>query len=164
MLTKHPGSYVQATMNNYYQYFYPGKTVFSRLGYQWSQENMVNINNAIQPLGQKFYYPSIFNKQRVLIDEASNYVSALPGLSLFMSPAIYSWLLILLFFFGIRSKNRRILVLTLIPIFVMLICLLGPCNGSYARYSYPVVVLMPFLIQMICILKNSENEKSFTVE
>ena len=34
MLLRHPGIYIQATMNNYYQYFYPGESLFN--GYTYS--------------------------------------------------------------------------------------------------------------------------------
>lgn len=150
MFLKHPGTYIQATMNNYYQYFYPGDVRFLRFTYSWSETCFENTNKDIELLGKQFSYPKSTMKIRQFSDTFYDKLSSFPLISLMMTPASYNWLLIIMFAYGIKNRQRRstVCVLLVIPILVMLICILGPCNGYYGRYSYPIVVLMPLLIPM----------------
>jgi uncharacterized membrane protein len=74
--------------------------------------------------------------------------SMLPLASLLMIPACYTWPVILMFIHGLVKKHRASLLVTLIPLVVILTVMLGPCNGSYGRYLYPIVFSMPFIIAL----------------
>ena len=39
-----------------------------------------------------------------------------------------------------------------VPLAIMLMYILGPCNGTYGRYFYPLVVSVPMLIPMFLVL------------
>lgn len=157
MLVKHPGSYVQATMNNYYQYFYPEHVTFRGYGYAWSEEKMKDINEQIQPLGYSFNYPGITKVLRDAADAMYEGTKTFPGMNLLMTSGIYSWVVIAIVAMGIRLKNRNILTLMGVPVMMFFICILGPCNGGYGRYVYPIVVSLPVLIPMLVYLERNKR-------
>ncbi len=152
MLVKHPGTYIQATMNNYYYFFYPGPKRFTRYSYEYSAGIMDHVNEIIEPLGQAFSYPECTAKLRRVEDDLMYRGKTLPGFSMLLTPAVYSWLLMLALFYGLRRKNTWAISLLFIPLAMMLMYILGPCNGTYGRYVYPVVVSAPVLIPMFLAL------------
>lgn len=156
MLRKHPGTYVQATMNNYYQYFYPG-TRFTWYSHNWSKLCMEDTNEAIAPLGQTFSYPERGERIRYAGDELTDRARSFPGLSLLMTPAVYAWLLILMLAYGIRGRKTAALALLMPALAILLVCLAGPINGYYGRYSYPLVVVMLVLIPLFLDLCRREE-------
>ena len=146
MLAKHPGTYIQATMNNYYQYFFPGSIRFIRFSYDWSATCMERANNALEPIKQTFSYPKKTAAFRSFSDLFFSKINSFPVLSLLMTPAVYTWILIVMFFYAVKKKRYEALSLVMIPLAILLICVLGPCNGNYGRYTFPIVVILPFLI------------------
>lgn len=158
MLLKHPGCYIQATMNNYYQYFYPNAIHLERYGYIWSEQMMETTNSYIHPLDQQFYYPERFSEMRSRIDELNFDLMTLPGIGHLMSPALAVWMMLLLLFYSIRNNNKKVLALCTTPLMILAISLLGPCNGSYGRYTYPIIVLIPFIIPMVFDLESRRQE------
>ena len=158
MLRKHPGTYVQATMNNYYQYFYPGVQFKYIYSYQWSVECIEDINDKIEALGQAFSYPEQTERFRSLSDEINDTLRLFPGFSLLMTPAVYTWLLAIMLVYGISRKKRAAVALLVPPLGILLACLVGPCNGYYGRYLFPVVALMPILIPLFLTCCRREKE------
>lgn len=154
MFLKYPGSYLQATINNYYYYFYPGNKLFDDFSYEGSALCMEIMNEKMQPLKANFHYPSQFNHVREQYSTLREKLSATPLLSFMMAPATYTWCLILLLCYGIYKKRYSSLSIVTVPAFLVLMCLLGPCNGFYGRYLYPVLVVFPV---MICFYCSSES-------
>ncbi len=148
MLLKHPETYVQATMNNYYQYFYPGKARFSNYSYEWSSECIEKINRIISEIKKEIHIWDKSFTGRSLSDFMYISLRNFPLVSLFMTPAIYTWIVILLFSYSIYHKNIYASCLLLFPLSIIVITLLSPVNGYYGRYSYPLIVALPFLIYM----------------
>lgn len=146
MLLKHPGTYIQATMNNYYQYFYPGNIRFIRFTYDWSETCMERANTALEPLARTFSYPEETAFARAFSDQFFKRINSFPVISLLMTPAIYTWILIIMLFYSFRAKKYKAFSVMIIPLAILLICILGPCNGDYGRYTFPIVVILPFLL------------------
>ena len=160
MFFKHPGTYIQATINNYYQYFYPNNIGFMRFSYSWSEECMGRTNNSIALLGQSFSYPEATASIRDFCDKFGDAIKFFPGISILMTPALYTWVLIILLFYGIRRRNSIAISLIVLPLAVLFICILGPCNGNYGRYSYPIVAALPFIVPLFFeLLGNTPNQK-----
>lgn len=149
MFIKHPGVYVQATMNNYYAYFYSKGQPFEGCSYELSQECMEVMNNKLQPLEMEFSYPMNLNETRLKYEKVREKIAKIPIISLVMMPATYTWLLFLQFFYSIKSKNKRAVSLLVMPWIILMICLLGPCNGYYCRYLYPIMICLPGIIPRI---------------
>lgn len=147
---KHPGVYIQATMNNYYRYFYPGPTILSSNSYGWSEECMNLVNEAITPLGMSFSYPRQTETAREMYDFLIHrgYIDNIPPFNILANPAIYIWIIILNLCYGIRKQSPQIKSFLMIPCFMVLVRLLGPCNGQYCRYLYPLMITLPFIVPM----------------
>lgn len=141
-----PESYISAAANNYYGYFYPSVRDAWFYSTVESEKIMAREENrayfdfhpwdapVVDACGQ------MVNLYRVAIQR-------LPLISLTMSSASYTWLLIATGIYVLRKKQWRALAL-LVPLFgVLAVCLIGPCNGStYMRYLYPVIVSLPFVL------------------
>ena len=76
-------------------------------------------------------------------------IQRVPLVSLTMSSASYTWLLIAVGVYLLRSGQWRSLAL-MVPLFgVLAVCLVGPCNGStYMRYLYPAILSLPFALSV----------------
>ncbi|MCM1263644.1 MAG: glycosyltransferase family 39 protein [Butyrivibrio sp.] len=150
MLGKHPGTYIQATMNNYYSYFYPVGNKLWHLSFGNSIIGMDIVNEQIVPLGMYFYYPESLEPYRNAYEHIEDLLVTFPPIAILMLPSAYTWTLILLFFYALRKKSKNAVAFLMIPCMIILVCcLLGPCNGHYGgRYLYPIILSMPLLLPM----------------
>lgn len=161
---KHPGVYVQATLNNYYNYFYPGAKLAGYYAYSWSQSCMENTNGNVdlQEIGVFFHQPEALNHARIVYYEMlRESIFELPVLSLLKSPAAYVWALMLLVFYLIKIKSYKGLALTMPLVFSVGVCFLGPCNGDYFRYLYGVSACLPIIFfQCLYVRKDSGRKEA----
>ena len=145
MLIKHPGVFIQATMNNTYDYFYPYGRPAGRYTARYSEEAMEYTNSEYPSMSFNFHY----NKNTLWlrnIFELYDFLFCVPVLKLFITPAFYTWMLIIFFMVAIRRKILSAICVWLPLVITILICIAGPCNGWYFRYLYPVSVTLPVVI------------------
>lgn len=163
MFFKHPSHYIQATMNNYYYYFYPGSRMATNFSYRGSENVMEWINGKGEKIELELAHPEILRDYRENYEQLREAIGKMPIILLLSTPATYSWGVILLVVLCIRKKNRTALSMTFPLCIQMLICLAGPSNGWYFRYTYPVAVCLPAIIFMcLHIMKTVievENDK-----
>ncbi len=145
MLLRHPGIYVQATMNNYYQYFYPGETPFNYYSYNWGEGRMELVNSAVQT---DFHFPEALREARLSLEALREDIYRLPVLSLLNTPALYTWAALLFLAYSLRRKNLPGFLYGVPMIAQMLIFITGPTNGSYCRYEYPMLVYLPVVLAL----------------
>lgn len=156
MFLRHPGIYIQATMNNYYQYFYPGETLFSLYSYSWSDDPIMQDIN--EKLGTDFHYPENLWNARNSFEEAREDIFSLPILSLLNMPAFYTWGAILLLAYCLRKKSLRGILLCVPMLVQMLIFITGPTNGFYCRYEFSMLLYLPVVwILGLKMLKSQKN-------
>ena len=148
ILLKHPGIYIQATMNNVYSYFYPeyyawptGSPHYD--SYEWSAMVMELTNTANPELQSDFHYPAALTELRTGYELFRETIVSLPVLSALVTPAFYVWILVLWFFYCIYKRNIRSLLCTIPLLIVVLICIASPVNGWYTRYIFPVAFSLP---------------------
>ena len=79
-----------------------------------------------------------------------------------MKPALYVWIVAFLVICGFRYRSRNVLAMTAVPVFMILICFLGPCNGVYARYLYPIMMALPLLVCMVLTLLAGKRQAEET--
>lgn len=139
MLLKHPSTYIDAYLANYYQYFYPSDTRF----YPQVIDSVQYMYRANLALGVLFHYPSSLLSIEQNMAQLQGVWKATPIAFLLDSPVTYIWLLILCFSYSMRRQRSLTLTTLLLPIGVLLICLLGPTNAAYGRYMYPIVLTLP---------------------
>jgi len=162
MLARHPGTYLQATYANYDQYLYPGETRMNYYTYGW-MENILDVTNRmIEDLGKGFYLPEWNQKLRTITDSSTEAgVLNFPVFSFLMTPAVYSWCLLTALCWGMGRgiRNHPWFFAQTVPAAVILIILfLGPTNGFYGRYMLPIVEYLPFLLLMLPLLRQREEE------
>lgn len=163
MLKKHPETYIQATMNNYYTYFYPVGKALRNFSFDSSEYAMETTNEQVAPLGMCFYYLKSPDTFRSAYEQIRSRMEVLVPFSLLMLPSAYTWTLMILFFYSLRKRSRYAVDFLILPCMIVLVCcLLGPCNGHYGgRYLYPIMLAMPLLLTMtVRIAHTSASEKT----
>ena len=145
-LIKHPGVYIEATMNNTYGYFYPGKTnwyVYYRFDDRLVQD------------GFDYHYNDLFRlrKSLSLFAVAFPYI---PVIGLMVNIAFNVWLIFIGAGYLIyRQKLSEIIFLS--PALVLiLICIASPVN-AYFRYSLPYIFSMPIMISLFLYCAKMEG-------
>ena len=158
MLLRHPGVYIQATINNYYQYFYPGPTLFNNYSYEWSEEMMDGLNESF---GSDYHFPQIWDTARETLEMVREDFFSMPVWSLLNKPAPYTWMAILFILYCFRRKSLLGFIFGMPMIVQMLIFITGPTNGYYCRYEYPMVIYLPTVfIFGLHLIKSTQNQLS----
>ena len=155
-LLKHPTTYIQATMNNTYGYFYPESLVKSyTTDYMINSDTSLNKNN-----GFNYSYIKSLKSERNFIDTISHTILILPGVSWIINIAFNVWVVIAIFIYVIYIRKYRYLIYMMPFISIILVCIASPVN-AYFRYSIPFIFTMPINIAiLINILKNKAKCKS----
>lgn len=146
MLLRDPESYLSAVANNYYGYFYPSARDVWFYSTVEGAKIMAREENRASFDFHPFDHPLVVacghmvNLYRVAIQRV-------PLVSLTMSSASYTWLLIAVGVYLLRSRQWRPLAFMVPLLGVLAVCLVGPCNGStYMRYLYPAILSLPFAL------------------
>ena len=156
----YPATYVNAFINNYFEYFYPG-CIFMQCSYEWSQTCFERVNRMI---GSEFSYPGLLDSFRQGFENLRESIFQYYPFRLINMPGTTTWMLIIWAFFLIYTRQFQALMLT-IPLFVvMMICIASPCNGYYCRYQYPLLWYMPWAMLVGGNLKksNGQDEEEWT--
>ncbi len=149
-LLKHPGTYVEATMNNTYGYFYPNDTnwyIYSKYDDRITEDNLVDYHyNGLKPLrnvltGYGVAFPYI------------------PIIGLISNIGFSAWIMFIMCAYLIERKKKKYII-ALMPLLVsLLICVASPVT-TYFRYAMPYVFIMPMLvIWFLYLLKGSVKDE-----
>ena len=162
LAVRHPDTCLQATYGNYYEYLYPGNVRMSYYDYRWSAWMCDFTNDKIKALGESFSLPEWNERFRFISDSMVDAgLFHLPPLSLIMTPALYSWMLISMMCWIAGKKKDSIhsgRLTMMIPLSVsFLVMFAGPTNGFYSRYMLTLTSLLPFLTVMVLMLHEKEN-------
>ena len=141
LFLKHPGVFVQASINNIYGYFYPPYICKVLLSYNYYIESKPAANTGLLDI----HYYVKDSKIRECLVEYSELWQLLPGLSLFSSPGAYTWITLILFMLFIYYKKFSSMIILVIPFLHIVICCASPVNGLL-RYALPIMAIMPTLI------------------
>ena len=139
---KYPATYLNAFINNYFEYVYPG-CIFMQCSYEWSETCFGRVNEKI---GSDFHYPAILNGFRRGLEMVREQIFETYPFRLINMPGMTTWFLLIWASWLIYSRKTEHLMLA-VPLFVvMLICFASPCNGYYCRYQYPLLPYLPWAI------------------
>ena len=143
-LIKHPGTYIEATMNNVYGFFYPEKT-------KWYV--YYNFDNRITENGFDYHYNSLETSRNILSEYAVAF-PYIPGIGLISNIGFNVWIIFTLFAYAIYKKLYKNILLLAPALILILVCVVGPAN-TYFRYALPFIFAMPFIIGVF--LEKREN-------
>lgn len=142
---RHPVTYIEAFLANYYHYFYPGEKIVN-YSYGWSQDCFAYTNRHI---GSDLYYSNATAWLRTALEHVRETIFGIQPLSIINIPGIFTWIFIIfLAFLCISSKNRGDMRwMMIIPgVVILLVCFASPMNGYYGRYQFPLVMHLPWVI------------------
>ena len=147
-LIKHPDTYIQATMNNVYGYFYPNSTKWY---VYYKYDNRITQNDLVD-----YHYNSLGPLRQVLSSFGVSF-PYLPVLGLLANVGFSCWLMFLMVSYLIDQKKKKYIIV-LSPLLVsLLVCVASPVN-TYFRYAMPYVFIMPALVfLMLKVWKEGKN-------
>lgn len=148
MFFKHPGVYVQATLNNTYQYFYLSHT--SKMEYyEFDPYISEHDENQTHP---ELYITNLkcFDTAREFIKQVVLALGKLPIVNLIFTIGILPWMILFCFIMYIVRHRSQYLTALLIPILTICVCIVSPDNGNF-RYVMPLVYTIPFLLNLMII-------------
>lgn len=142
-LFKHPDSYIQATLNNIYGYFYPDETSGdAQAGYYYITEDPV-VDHGFFDIEFINDIPKVRDALKYLAEN----MRKLPMIGLLYSSGSWVWLLFILGGFYIYRRKWKLLYITIPYFALILICCASPVNGCL-RYILPLIASMPWLIAL----------------
>ena len=143
-LIKHPGTYIEATMNNVYGFFYPEKT-------KWYV--YYKFDDRITENGFDYHYNSLETSRNILSEYAVAF-PYIPGIGLISNIGFNVWIIFTLFAYAIYKKLYKNILVLAPALILILVCVVGPAN-TYFRYALPFIFAMPFIIGVF--LEKREN-------
>ncbi|MDO4323490.1 MAG: DUF6020 family protein [Lachnospiraceae bacterium] len=151
MLKRHPGTYVEAVLNNCYGFFYLGHS--SGLVYKsyvnkdrWKEGSALHVELPLQT-----------DPVEKTVSVLPFFLQKIPVIGLLFSIGAYSWLVIYFAFNTIRKKKYSYLIPGMVTILSTGIFLICPANGNF-RYVMPLIFAAPFLLGM-CIFESASGAK-----
>lgn len=152
MLRRHPGTYVEAVLNNCYGFFYLQQS--SSLVYmnyknkdRWKEGNALRVEA-----------PLLTEQVSEAIGGVPYFLQKIPVLGIFFSVGAYSWVVIFFFINTLRKRKYFYLIPGMVMILSTGIFLICPANGNF-RYVMPLMFAAPFLFGM-CILQSAGSGKA----
>ncbi len=138
-LIKHPGSALQAAMNNAYGWFY-------QEGY--AHNYMMTSQIEGQEIRWEIVQPEKLAGVRHVMERTAKLLSRVPVLNWFENAGFVSWMTILLAAFFIGA-GRKSYLLSMIPLMLaLLVCIAAPTFNYQVRYIMPVIFSVPYFAPM----------------
>ena len=146
-----PKTYVEATLNNTYGYFYPVKT-------NWYI--YVNENKTINNYGFDYHFNDL-NVLRSALIAFGLVFPYIPFLGLIVNIGFNTWILLFMMAYLIYRKKYKEIIYLIPSIIVLLVCFASPVN-TYFRYALPNVFAMPTMLLIFLSIRKEEslNEKN----
>lgn len=140
MFFKHPITYIEATIENTYGYFYPIKTNWY-IYYKYT--------NIINEDGFNYHYNDL-NISRSILSIFGLIFPYIPLLGLIVNISFNIWIILFILCYLIYKKKYKKMCYLSIPLSLILVCIASPAN-AYFRYALPFIFGMPLIISLFCI-------------
>ena len=138
-LFKHPMTYINATINTTYGYFYPNTS-------NWYVYH--NYDKKLENVGLDYHFIKGLGIPRNILGNFGVIYPYIPILGSQVNIGFNVWVYMLIFTYLIVEKKKKFILL-LIPAFTLLLtCVVGPVN-TYFRYMVPIVFSLPLIIGLI---------------
>ena len=127
-LLKHPKTYIEATINNTYGYYYPIKT-------NWYIYH--KFDSRIVKDGFNYHYNNLDTSRKILTNYGQTF-QFIPILNSFVNIGINVWILIFMLSYLIYLKKYKEIIYLSPSFILILVCIASPVN-TYFRYAMPYV-------------------------
>lgn len=152
-LKKHPTTYIESFINNYYGYFYIEKGITS-----YTSVCVVNHCATLKNVKEfNYHYSNKFIEERKVINQLLIASKDLPIVSWITNIGMNSWILMIMATYLIYKRKYRFIVLVLPNLVTLLICFASPVN-AYFRYAMPYIFTLPLVFSSFIDLIKPENE------
>jgi len=141
---RHPGTYVDATINNVYGFFYPEKL-------NWYVYH--NYDKRILVDGFDYHFNMLKLPRRVLSGFAIVF-PYIPILGLLSNIGFAVWSILILVGYSIYQRKYSNILVYLPALVLILVCIAGPAN-TYFRYALPFIFSLPFMVS--CIFQKQKS-------
>lgn len=146
---KHPGVYIQATVNNIYGYFY-----IENVGYY---KDMFYMSQCVDD--RLVFAPEGLKKASEWLCDVNMKTRQIPVIGLLSGVGFYVWLeFFIIFYFIFIKRNNKILTCNIPVLLSLLICIASPANNTM-RYALPIIFITPVLFCMCFESKDTEVKK-----
>ncbi len=140
---KHPITYVEATIENTYGYFYPIET-------NWYVH--VKGKKIVNNYGFDYHF-NMLNPIRTILKGFAIIFPYIPFIGLIINIGFNSWILLFMLSYMIYKRKYKDIIY-LIPSFILLlVCFVSPAN-TYFRYALPNIFAMPVMLSMFSKIKD----------
>lgn len=145
-LFKQPVTYIEATVENTYGYFYPGDTNWY-IYYKY--------DSRLKDSGFDYSYNNLSTLRIILSNYGRCYLH-IPIIGLIVNIGFSCWVILSLLIYVLYEKKYRYLPVFAPLLTLILICVASPVN-TYFRYAMPYIFTLPILICMVrFILKENK--------
>ncbi len=125
---KHPDTYLEATINNNYGYFFPKK---NRLFIYYKFDSRITND------GFDYHYNNLDSMRKLLSGYAYS-IQKIPIINIFVNIGLNVYILMFMFSYLFYKKKYQELIYLLPSFVIFLVCLASPVN-AYFRYALPFV-------------------------
>ena len=147
-LKKHPLTYVEATLNNTYGYFYPVET-------NWYV--YTNYNDTINDYGFDYHFNDL-NVLRFILSVIAIIFPYIPGLGLIVNIGFNTWIILFMLFYLFYKKKYKEMIYLIPSLVLLLVCFASPAN-TYFRYALPNIFAMPTMFLIFMNIRNEEKKR-----
>lgn len=149
-LKKRPLTYIEATLENTYGYYYPFKTDW----YIYSK-----YKSTLKKNGFDYHFNNLGWLRKGLLNFGKSY-PYIPIIGLIVNIGFSTWAIMFMIAYLIKIKKYKEIIIFTPSIVAFLVCIASPVN-TYFRYALPNVFAMTLLIGLFLSIKKKEvkNEK-----
>lgn len=145
-LWKKPLTYIDATINNIYGYFYPNTS-------RWYV--YFNYDTRLKEIGYDYHYNSLSSIRNTLSDYSSIF-QHIPLLSSLVNIGFIVWIYMYLVISLIISRNKKFVLILLPALSLILVCIASPAN-AYFRYALPYIMTLPLVLSLLYVNRKSSK-------
>ena len=139
MFFKHPGTYFESFFLSTYGWFDP--------------ETDTSVRYELD--SDYFSKTGLFEGADELLIYFYRYIDRISFFGALQSPGLWTWIMFILI--RRRKKEARLYPMQLIT---LLVCMAGPCFMKHARYAFPIMFTVPFLMGYEGLLTAGEKNES----
>ena len=148
-LKKRPITYIEATLENTYGYYYPFKTDW----YVYSK-----YKKTLKENGFDYHFNGLKGLRKSLVSFASAY-PYIPIIGLIVNIGFSTWVIMFMISYLIKIKKYKEIMMFLPSIIAFLVCIASPVN-TYFRYALPNVFAMTLLTGLFLSIINKKEVKN----
>lgn len=145
----HPTTYIEATLNNTYGYFYPDTA-------NWYIYSGKNYNKLITEDNLVNYHYNKLSTLRMILSGYGIIFPYIPLIGLISNIGFSAMGLITLIVYLLTSRYKKYVIAMLPSLLSLAICFISPAN-TYFRYTMPFTFLMPFYVSYVYLLLVKDN-------